>query len=101
MLILLVLISLYGCSISIDNVSQPFYQMHDILLISETIREGKTTEEYLLKRLGIPTIDTTDKLGNKIWIYLSMPSVGNEIRMDVTLKDGIITNYKLEGEDRP
>ena len=97
--VFVVISTVAGCGIPFEKVSQPFYSTHEIISLHEILREGKTTEEYLIMQLGIPTIDGTDTLGNKKWIYLSTPGRGNEVRLDVIFKDGIVIDYKLDGED--
>lgn len=95
----IVVFAVSGCGIPFEKVSQPFYSPHEIISLHEAIREGKTTAEDLIRHLGRPTMDGTDTLGSKKWIYLSTPGRGNEVRLDVIFKDGIVTDYKLDGED--
>lgn len=78
---------------------QPFYRAHDIETTYALIQEGKSTEGDMLRWLGKPTSELTDNLGRKRWIYLSFPTRGREVRLDVTFKEGVVIDYRLDGEE--
>jgi hypothetical protein len=98
---MLIVSILYGCGgTPYKDAKYPLYNSYDIILVHDNIQKGKTTEDEVLKRLGRPTIDTSDNLSRKKWIYLSYPYRGSETRLDVAFdKDGIVVDYKLDSRD--
>ena len=91
----------YGCGgTPYKDAKYPLYNSYDIIFMHDNIQKGKTTEAEVMKRLGRPTIDTTDNLGRKKWIYLSYPYRGPETRLDVTFdNDGVVVDYRLDSRD--
>lgn len=96
---LLIVFLLHGCNpaYNIKDSKYPLYNSYDIIFMHDNIQKGKTTEAEVTKRLGRPTIDTSDNLGRKKWIYISYPYRGPETRLDVTFdNDGVVVDYKLD-----
>lgn len=93
------LLILYGCGVPFQEGTQPFYRAHDIETTYALIQEGKSTEGDMLRWLGKPTSGLTDNLGRKRWIYLSLPTSERPTHLDVTFKDGIVIDYRLDGSD--
>ena len=97
---LLILSLFYGCGPAYKNSKYPLYNSYDIIFMHDNIQKSKTTEAEVTKRLGRPTIDTSDNLGRKKWIYISYPYRGPETRLDVTFdNDGVVVDYRVDSRD--